>query len=160
MCVMSVWLESQLLKLMGIFYYNSNRWIESERVKRRESVRVHSKQQKYKLVQNLVDFLQLILYNVRISVGDRLSCSPSDSLCDLVEKMTRIEDTEVISPGLVSRLERVLGVNTGERVRIVIPRSQIQTGIGESPEYLVCLFTLSLFSDLYHITDPRSLNAK
>ena len=50
--------------------------------------------------------------------------------------MTRIEDTEdteVISPGLVSRLERVLGVNTGERVRIVIPRSQIQTGIGESP---------------------------
>ena len=68
-----------------------------------------------------------------------MSCSPSDGLCDLVEKMTRIEDTEVISPGLVSRLERVLGVNTGERVRIVIPRSQIQTGIGESPESRVCL---------------------
>ena len=71
--------------------------------------------------------------------------------------MTRIEDTEeteVISPGLVSRLERVLGVNTGERVRIVIPRSQIQTGIGESPE--TCLFTLDLCVDLYHITHYRS----
>ena len=65
-----------------------------------------------------------------------MSCSPSDGLCDLVERMTGTEDmgdTEVTSPALVSRLERVLGVNTGERVRIVIPRSSIQpgTGIGE-----------------------------
>ena len=75
--------------------------------------------------------------------------------------MTGIEDTEdmeVIAPGLVSRLERVLGVNTGERVRIVIPRSQIQSGIGERQPHETCLFTLAQFSDLYHITDPRSLN--
>ena len=100
--------------------------------------------------------------NVHISVGSLVSCSPSDGLCDLVERMTRIEDmedTEVISPALVSRLERILGVNTGERVKVLIPRSQIQTGIGEElPE--TCLFTLDLFSDLYHISDPRSLNAK
>ena len=98
---------------------------------------------------------------VHISVGSRVSCSPSQGLCDLVERMTGIEDmedTEVIAPGLVSRLERVLGVNTGERVRILIPRSQIQSGIGERQPHETCLFTLALFSDLYHITDPRSLD--
>ena len=76
------------------------------------------------------------IQNIHISVGSRVSCSPSDGLCDLVESMTGTEDmgdTEVTSPALVSRLERVLGVNTGERVRIVIPRNSIQpgTGIGE-----------------------------
>ena len=74
-----------------------------------------------------------------------MSCSPSDGLCDLVERMTRIEDIEVISPGIVSRLERVLGVNTGERVRIVIPRNQIQTGIGESPESRLSVYLESVF---------------
>ena len=42
-----------------------------------------------------------------------------------------MEDKEVTSPAIVSRLEGVLGVNTGERIKVLIPRSQLQTGIGE-----------------------------
>ena len=33
------------------------------------------------------------------------------------------EDMTVTSAGLVARMERILGVNTGDRLKVVIPRS-------------------------------------
>ena len=126
-----------------------------------------TKSDKYRL------YHKSISKNFAISVGRRVSCSPGDDLCDMMERTVGIEDMEdkeVTSPAIVSRLEGVLGVNTGERIKVLIPRSQLQTGIGEREKGVTCSrtricdmfvsLTSDLVSDLYHVTDPRSLNAK
>ena len=69
------------------------------------------------------------------SVGVQAGCDGGVSACGQLDSMLTgspmVEDMTVTSAGLVARMERILGVNTGDRLKVVIPRSgQSEAGIG------------------------------
>ena len=71
-----------------------------------------------------------------IPVGVQAGCDGGVSACDQLDSMLAgspmVEDMTVTSAGLVQRMERILGVNTGDRLKVVIPRSgQSEVGIGD-----------------------------
>ena len=54
-----------------------------------------------------------------------LECGSSLSDCDtIIDQVlsSRGDHGTVHSPGLVSRVERILGVNSGDRLQVIIPR--------------------------------------
>ena len=71
-----------------------------------------------------------------IPVGVQAGCDGGVSVCGQLDSMLTnspmVEDMTVTSAGLVQRMERILGVNTGDRLKVVIPRSgQSEAGIGD-----------------------------
>ena len=69
-------------------------------------------------------------------VGVQAGCDGGVSACGRLDSMLTnspmVEDMTVTSAGLVARMERILGVNTGDRLKVVIPRSgQSEAGIGD-----------------------------
>ena len=63
--------------------------------------------------------------NCFLAAGSVLECGSSLSDCDtIIDQVlsSRGDHGTVHSPGLVSRVERILGVNSGDRLQVVIPR--------------------------------------